>query len=414
MHLHVDAHSPIPIRRQLTEQLKHAIEGGGLPRDQALPSIRELAGFLRINPNTVARVIEDLKRSRYVVARRGKGVFVAPTPPGRPSPTRRQGFLQEIVTRGAALGMTADDLAVGVLSLIGVRPAAIRGAVEVLLVECSPPELEFFATALEAHLPVRVDKVLLGELATVVRRQKPARRWGAAVTSFCHLPEVERRLGGLGIPVIALLAEARLETLHHLAQLPPGTRVGVVSAAVETAHSLEHSIANASLPNIVLVGTAPAEDAALRRLVRRVDVIVCSSPAGEQVRRLAGAAVRVIMDDRALDPRAIEMLAALLVRQNGNRAKAVRAPARRRLSRVRRPPAARRVGRPDEPVKASTRSRTVRDVGPSRGDIDAGPTSDRRPSLPVAGASGRLIARGNKNGEVHSNVRIAKRSVRAR
>src|SRR6185503_15801020 len=62
MNLQVDARSPIPIRRQLTEQLKHAIEGGGIPRDQQLPSIRELAGFLGINPNTVARVIEDLQR----------------------------------------------------------------------------------------------------------------------------------------------------------------------------------------------------------------------------------------------------------------------------------------------------------------------------------------------------------------
>src|SRR5213592_5225226 len=81
MRLRVDAHSPIPIRRQLTEQLKHVIEGGGVPREHALPSIRELAGFLGINPNTVARVIDDLKRSGYVEARRGKGVFVDPAPP---------------------------------------------------------------------------------------------------------------------------------------------------------------------------------------------------------------------------------------------------------------------------------------------------------------------------------------------
>ena len=48
MKLTIDGHSPIPIRRQLTEQLKHAIESGGVARDQALPSIRELAGFLGI------------------------------------------------------------------------------------------------------------------------------------------------------------------------------------------------------------------------------------------------------------------------------------------------------------------------------------------------------------------------------
>jgi len=330
MNLQVDSHSPIPIRRQLTEQLKHVIEGGGVARDQALPSIRELAGFLGINPNTIARVVEDLKLSGHVETRRGKGVFVAPAPPARPAMHLRAGFLQETVIRAAALGMTADDVAVGVLSLAGVRPVVLQGAVEVLLVECSPPELDFFARQLEANLPVHVDQVLLGELATTVQRQKRPGRWGAAVTSFCHLPEVERLLSGRGVPVIALLAEAHLETLHRLAQLPAGTRVGVASAAVETAHNLEHSIANARLPNIALVGACPAEGAALARLLRRVDVIVCSTAAVERVRGLAGPAVQVIIDDRALDPRAIEMLATLLVRQNGDRAAAARPAARRR------------------------------------------------------------------------------------
>src|SRR5437773_9281468 len=172
MNLKVDGHSPIPIRLQLMEQLRHAIEGGGVPRDQALPSIRELAGFLGVNPNTVARVIDDLKRLGYVEARRGRGVFVAPAPPARPSPHLREAFLQDTVIRAAALGMTADDLSVGVLSLAGVRPAAIRGAVEVLLVECSPTALDFFAGQLEAPLPVRGDKVLVGALGAFTPRRK--------------------------------------------------------------------------------------------------------------------------------------------------------------------------------------------------------------------------------------------------
>src|SRR5213593_2218399 len=104
MRLRLDSQSPIPIRWQLSEQLKHVIEGGGVPRDQALPSIRELAGFLGINPNTVARAIEDLKRSGYVEARRGKGVFVASPPPRRQSSTLREDFLKDTVVRAAALG----------------------------------------------------------------------------------------------------------------------------------------------------------------------------------------------------------------------------------------------------------------------------------------------------------------------
>jgi len=65
MRLQVDAHSPVPFRQQLPEPLEHVIEGGGAPRDQARPSMRELVGFLGSNSNTAARAIEDLKRSGY-------------------------------------------------------------------------------------------------------------------------------------------------------------------------------------------------------------------------------------------------------------------------------------------------------------------------------------------------------------
>jgi hypothetical protein len=46
--------------------------------------------------------------------------------------------------------------------------------------------------------------------------------------------------------------------------------------------------------------------------------MVCSAAAADRVRQLAGPTVQVLIDDRALDPRAIQMLAALLVQQNGN------------------------------------------------------------------------------------------------
>ena len=332
MRLRLDAHSPISIHWQLTEQLKHVIEGGGVPRDEALPSIRELAGFLGINPNTVARAIEDLKRSGHVEARRGKGVFVTRVRSTRPFPTRREAFLKDAVIRAAVLEMTPDDVAVGVLSVAGVGLAALRGAVAVLLVECSPPELDFFGRELEAHLPVRVDKVLLKDLATTVRRRTTASRWAAAVTSFAHLPEVERRLDGLAVPVVALLAEVHLETLHRLAQLPVGTRVGVVSAERETAHNLEHSIANAALPNIARVEASPADGPALGRLVRRVDAIVCSSSAAARIQGLVGPTVPVIVDDRALNQRAIQMLGAILAQQDGDHPTATPPLARRRLA----------------------------------------------------------------------------------
>jgi DNA-binding transcriptional regulator YhcF (GntR family) len=328
--LRVDAHSPIPIRRQLAEQLRHAIETGSIPRDQALPSIRELAGFLGINPNTVARAIDDLKQSGHVEVRRGKGVFAASAPPARRAALLCEAFLKDTAIRAAALGMTPDDVAVGILSVAPVGLAAVGKVIEVLLVECSPPELDFFARELETQLPVRVDKVLLGDLARIVKTRARTARWAAAVTSFGHLPTVERLLASQGVPVIALLAEAHLQTLHRLAQLPPGTRVGVVSAEPETAHNLEHSIANAALPNLARVEASPVEATALSRLARRVDVVVCSTSAVERVREVLGPSIPVVIDDRALNQRAIQMLGAVLAQQDGDRLDAGSAASRRR------------------------------------------------------------------------------------
>jgi hypothetical protein len=92
----------------------------------------------------------------------------------------------------------------------------------------------------------------------------------------------------------------------------------VVSAERETAHNLEHSIANAALPNIARVEAAPSTGPALGRLVRRVDAIVCSTSAAARVRSLVGPTVPVIVDDRALNQRAIQMLGAILAQQDGD------------------------------------------------------------------------------------------------
>jgi DNA-binding transcriptional regulator YhcF (GntR family) len=362
MHLRVDAHSPIPIRWQLTEQLKHVIEGGGVPRDQALPSIRVLAGFLGINPNTVTRAIDDLKRSGHVEARRGKGIFVASALATRRSPTLREDLLKDTMIRAAALGMTPEDVAAGVMNITSARLAGPRGVAEILLIECSPAELDFFARELGAQLPVQVDKVLLGELAAVVQRRKRGHPWRAAVTSFGHLPAVERLLDGNGVPVLALLAEAHLETLHRLAQLPSGTRVGVVYGEPETAHNLEHSIANAALPNIARVEAGPPDGPALSRLVRRVDAIVCSTSAAARVQELVGTTVPVILDDRALNQRAVQMLGAILARQDGARLTAEPPLAHERLG-----PGAVRVSTVRPRSRASTAD--VRGVGDRDGPV---------------------------------------------
>ena len=74
---HVDPASGLPIYLQLANQVKKATAGGILRPGDQLPSVRELAAQLAVNPNTVAKAYQELERDGVIATSRGKGTFVA-------------------------------------------------------------------------------------------------------------------------------------------------------------------------------------------------------------------------------------------------------------------------------------------------------------------------------------------------
>ena len=72
----IDFHSGKPIYRQITEYFIEAMGRGELEDGAPVPSIRELAETLSVNPNTVAKAYKELEREGYIYARPGIGMFV--------------------------------------------------------------------------------------------------------------------------------------------------------------------------------------------------------------------------------------------------------------------------------------------------------------------------------------------------
>ena len=66
-----------PIYEQLKEGLRRLILTGSLPAGERLPSVRELAAQLSINPNTIQRAYRELEAEGYICTVQGKGSFVA-------------------------------------------------------------------------------------------------------------------------------------------------------------------------------------------------------------------------------------------------------------------------------------------------------------------------------------------------
>lgn len=67
----------VPIYRQIVTQILYQIASGVLESDKALPSIRALAQELKVAPNTIAKVYEELEAAGVVRKRRGFGTFVS-------------------------------------------------------------------------------------------------------------------------------------------------------------------------------------------------------------------------------------------------------------------------------------------------------------------------------------------------
>jgi len=106
----VDPRSALPIYQQLVNQIKAAAAGGLYPPGQQLPSVRELAGQLAINPNTVAKAFRILEEQGVIERRRGLGTLIAQKPAVAKDLTSLRIKLQELLVEAYHLGVGPQEL----------------------------------------------------------------------------------------------------------------------------------------------------------------------------------------------------------------------------------------------------------------------------------------------------------------
>jgi GntR family transcriptional regulator len=105
--------SGIPAYRQIIDQILGGIASGSLVAGDQLPTVRQLAVDLAINPNTVVRAYRELEIRGVLTTQQGVGTFITEQPL-RPDEAERQRRLNQIVgefmARAGAAGFTADEL----------------------------------------------------------------------------------------------------------------------------------------------------------------------------------------------------------------------------------------------------------------------------------------------------------------
>ena len=112
--IRIDPSDAAPIWSQIEENVRRLVASGALAPDVAVPSVRDLASELRVNPATVARAYQRLADAGVLTVRRGEGTYVAHDPPELPRPERTR-LLRQAAVRFASLAVTlgasAEDAA---------------------------------------------------------------------------------------------------------------------------------------------------------------------------------------------------------------------------------------------------------------------------------------------------------------
>jgi len=109
----IDASDGVPIYLQIVEQIKRSIAMGRLKPEAGLPSVRQLALDLTINPNTVARAYLELEHQGVIYKRQGQGTFVSSQAVEASRRERHKivsALLEKAIVEAVNSGMTAAEI----------------------------------------------------------------------------------------------------------------------------------------------------------------------------------------------------------------------------------------------------------------------------------------------------------------
>ena len=117
----LDLHTGVPVYRQLIDQVRAGIASGSLTAGDQLPTVRQLAVDLAINPNTVMRAYRELELGGLLETQQGTGTFISNKKPEKKTVERERLLGQmagEFAARAGAAGFTLEELIDRLLELL--------------------------------------------------------------------------------------------------------------------------------------------------------------------------------------------------------------------------------------------------------------------------------------------------------
>lgn len=120
----IDPRSPTPLYEQIAARVRVAVAAGELKSGDALPSVRQLANDLRVNPATVQQAYRALSADGFVDRRHGQGTFVQDVPVMQREAERKNQAIdiaRRALTNAARIGLTGEEILDALSEQIGAE-----------------------------------------------------------------------------------------------------------------------------------------------------------------------------------------------------------------------------------------------------------------------------------------------------
>jgi DNA-binding transcriptional regulator YhcF (GntR family) len=310
---HVDRNSGVPLYLQIRDFVHYNVSTGAFAKGQQLPGVYELAERLGINFETVRKAYKELERDGLIQMLRGKGTFVGPAAPSRPSSVADADaapdpdtLMRDTVSQLLMSGLSADQIR----SLADRALSEATGLRYLLFTECNDYDIARIGPLLQEHLGVDVRGVLLSELRAEVQAAAEGNPPLAVITTGFHLSEARRAVENLGVDVEAVVTNMSPETRREIERYPKSAAVGFVCRDAESI-PFYRDMLKTELGLSRDIECAPvADQARIERMAATLDLILTSPPAFEHMREVARGRLPVF---NVLDR--VEPLSMLVIRE---------------------------------------------------------------------------------------------------
>jgi len=313
--LRIEPGSYMPVHAQLKEQIRFLILHGELRPGARLPTAQQLAGFLRVNRNTVLKAYQALAQEGLVECRRGRGCVVLEPPAAlaRPVPDGLLALVDGAIEQASQLGVTPDDFAT--LSYARARQRRdVHLKRRLAFVECEEPIARTLARILQEKTGVEVVPVVLRDLQRPTPELDAAMREAQVVaTTFFHIQEVRQLLVKRKKEVVGLGVKPHLENLIQIAGIPRGTPTALVCISQLCAEELKQSLEDAGIRGLETVLAGTDDMPRLRDTLSGVAKVIASDFVAAEVRPLLEKGQElIVLDYSTMDAGAINLLKSLM------------------------------------------------------------------------------------------------------